>query len=68
MKIGGRWRSGNVQDRRGARMGLAGGGIGAVVITIVALMFGVDPGAVLQEAVGTIPPRPQPRTTPRRSS
>jgi uncharacterized protein len=40
---GGR-RSGNVQDRRGRGGGaLVGGGIGAVVITVVALLLGVDP-------------------------
>jgi uncharacterized protein len=39
---GGR-RSGNVQDRRGMSPAAVGGGIGAVVITIVALLLGVDP-------------------------
>ncbi len=50
-----RWRgyrqSGNVSDRRGmGGIGLAGGGIGAVVIAIVAVLFGVNPGDVLQPA------------------
>ena len=48
MRIGGRWSSGNVRDRRGMGVGLAGGGIGVVVIALVAMLFGVDPGAVLQ--------------------
>jgi uncharacterized protein len=39
---GGR-RSGNVQDRRGRGGMMVGGGIGAVVITLVALLLGVDP-------------------------
>lgn len=42
---GGR-RSGNVQDRRGKGGMIAGGGIGAVVLTVIALMLGVDPGEI----------------------
>jgi hypothetical protein len=45
-----RWRTGrrssNVIDRR--RVGLVGGGIGAVVVTIVALLLGVNPGDLAQ--------------------
>jgi hypothetical protein len=41
-------RSDNVQDRRGRKMAV-GGGIGAIVVTIVALMLGVDPTAMLQQ-------------------
>ena len=48
MRIGGRWSSGNVQDRRGMGPGMVGGGLGAVVLTILALVFGVDPGIVTQ--------------------
>ncbi|HET8653909.1 MAG TPA: neutral zinc metallopeptidase [Longimicrobiaceae bacterium] len=49
-----RWRglrsSSNVEDRRGMGPGVAiGGGLGAVVIAIVALLFGVDPGTILQQ-------------------
>ena len=44
-----RWRdyrqSGNVVSRGGM---IAGGGIGAVVLAVVAMLLGVDPGAVLQ--------------------
>ena len=40
-------RSGNIQDRRGRGGMIAGGGIGAVVLTIVALLLGVDPGAIV---------------------
>lgn len=40
---GGR-RSGNIQDRRGRGAAMAGGGIGAVVLTLIALVLGIDPG------------------------
>ncbi len=50
-----RWKTGrrsqNVEDRRGMRVsrrGLAGGGIGTVVIVLVALYLGVDPGVIMQ--------------------
>ena len=50
-----RWRTGrrstNVEDRRGMRVsrrGLAGGGIGTVVLVLVALYLGVDPTIVMQ--------------------
>lgn len=48
-----RWRgyrqSGNVEDRRGmGGMGLAGGGIGAVVIALIAMYLGINPSDVLQ--------------------
>jgi uncharacterized protein len=43
---GGR-RSGNVQDRRGMSGGaMVGGGIGAVVLTVIALLLGVNPGDI----------------------
>ncbi len=43
---GGR-RSGNVEDRRGRGGMIAGGGIGALLIGIVAMLLGVDPGEVV---------------------
>ncbi len=49
-----RWRKGrrssNIEDRRGRRVsrGLAGGGVGTVVIVLVALYLGVDPGVIMQ--------------------
>jgi len=64
------WRgqreSDNVEDRRGmSRGGLAiGGGVGGLVILLLAMFFGVDPGAILnqtgdeQPAVNTRPARP----------
>jgi predicted metalloprotease len=46
-------RSANIEDRRGVGLpvGIAGGGIGAVVLVVVGLLFGVDP-AVLMEIAG----------------
>jgi predicted metalloprotease len=48
---GGR-RSDNIEDRRGMRMpgGIAGGGIGVVVIALIAMFFGVDPRVILDQA------------------
>jgi predicted metalloprotease len=49
-----RWRGGrrsqNVEDRRGMTVsrGVAGGGIGAVILALIAMALGVDPGVVLQ--------------------
>lgn len=52
-----RWRTGrrssNVEDRRGMRVsraGLAGGGIGTIVIALIAMYFGVDPRIVMQNS------------------
>ncbi|MCW5624392.1 MAG: neutral zinc metallopeptidase [Burkholderiales bacterium] len=48
---GGR-RSSNVEDRRGLRIpgGMAGGGIGIVVVAVIAMFLGVDPRIILQGA------------------
>src|SRR5687767_2931239 len=50
-----RWTSGrrsnNVEDRRGGGgipIGLAGGGIGTVVLVLLAMFFGLDPGVIMQ--------------------
>ena len=55
--------SNNVEDRRGQRMsgrGVAvGGGLGTVVIIVIALLLGVDPGELLQGQGGA----PQPQVT-----
>jgi hypothetical protein len=58
-----RWSSGrrssNVEDRRGRSvgMGVAGGGLGMVVLLLLALFFGVDPGVLLQgDGPGVGPP------------
>jgi predicted metalloprotease len=52
-----RWKgereSQNVEDVRGSRKGLAvGGGIGTVVILAIALLFGADPRALLEQLQG----------------
>jgi predicted metalloprotease len=47
------WRGGrqstNVEDRRGLRLGpgLVGGGLGTIVLVLLAMFLGVDPGAVI---------------------
>ena len=40
----------NVEDRRGRRIspGVAGGGIGTIIIILLALFFGFDPRVLLQ--------------------
>ncbi len=49
-----RWQSGrrsdNVEDRRGIRLtrGVAGGGLGTLVLVLVALYLGVDPGTIME--------------------
>jgi predicted metalloprotease len=42
-------RSDNVEDRRGMGMGvpIVGGGIGTVVVLLLALFFGFDPSSIL---------------------
>ena len=58
-----RWERGqgseNVEDRRGGGGGggrlAVGGGIGAVVIAVVAMLFGVDPSAILGGGGGQAP-------------
>ena len=62
-------RSDNVEDRRGLPIpgGIAGGGIGLVVIVVLALIFGVDPRALLQnlpqQSSAPAPASPQSRPT-----
>jgi predicted metalloprotease len=52
MRLGGR-RSSNIEDRRGMGPGLIGGGIGGVVLLLLALIFGVNPGDVLDTGYHT---------------
>jgi predicted metalloprotease len=48
MRWSGGRRSDNIEDRRGMGVPLvAGGGIGTVVLLVLALFFGFDPGAIL---------------------
>src|SRR3954469_19178512 len=61
-------RSENVEDERGRSfggIGLAGGGIGTVVIVIVALMLGVDPRALLPQTQQNTQQNTQPSSTSR---
>lgn len=54
MRWQGRTGSNRIEDRRGIRLGRAGGigGIGAVVLALIAMYFGQDPGVVLQQFDG----------------
>ena len=55
--MGGR-QSDNVEDRRGMGVPLvAGGGIGTIVLLVLALFFGFDPSVILQGGDGTPPLR-----------
>jgi hypothetical protein len=59
-------RSDNIEDRRGMRLGrksLAGGGIGAIVLALVALYFGVDPSVVLNQTGTLVPTQEEQQTT-----
>jgi len=51
-------RSENVEDRRGvpASRGFVGGGIGTIIIVLLALYFGIDPSMLLQTSQQSAPP------------
>jgi predicted metalloprotease len=51
MQWSGRRESGNVEDRRGLSTGgmVAGGGLGSIVLIVLALLFGVDPSGLLPQ-------------------
>lgn len=55
----GRRESENVEDRRGVpRAGLAiGGGLGTIVILLIAVFLGVDPRGLLQQTGDEVVPR-----------
>jgi predicted metalloprotease len=62
-------RSDNIEDRRGVGMGgvAVGGGLGTVVLVLIAMFFGLDPGAFLQgggPSVSTEPPAAGTRAAP----
>ncbi|MEX2198313.1 MAG: neutral zinc metallopeptidase [Burkholderiales bacterium] len=66
MRLGDQRASGNVEDRRGLRIG-GGLGIGGVVIVVIAYFFGFDPAAVLNVAEQVAPQgetRPAPKGAP----
>jgi predicted metalloprotease len=54
MRLEDQQRSENVEDRRGMRIpggrAVAGGGIGVIVIALIAMFLGIDPGVVMQGA------------------
>jgi uncharacterized protein len=65
MRLEGERESRNIEDRRGAGgfrgrgglpIGIAGGGIGGVVLVVLALLFGVDPSVILSGGGGGAPP------------
>jgi predicted metalloprotease len=59
-------RSDNIEDRRGMRVGrrgLVGGGIGTIVLMLVALYFGVDPSVVLNQTGNLAPTQAEQQTT-----
>ena len=64
MRIEDQERSSNIEDRRGMSVGrgVAGGGIGIVVIALIAMFLGVDPGIILQSGIteGPAPGAQQP--------
>jgi len=62
---GGR-KSDNVEDQRSSGMGrgVAGGGIGIIVIAVVAMLFGVDPGVLLNQLETAPPPAASTPGTP----
>jgi predicted metalloprotease len=50
-------RSDNIEDRRGVQVSrrVAGGGIGTIVLVLVALYFGVDPSVILNQPQMNVP-------------
>ena len=56
-------RSDNIEDRRGMSLGrgVVGGGIGTVVIAVIAMFLGIDPRVVLQGAGELAPPAAEQR-------
>ncbi len=66
-----KWRTGrrsnNVEDRRGMRTGgmaVKGGGLGMVVMVLIALYFGVDPSVILQTGLQQAPQEQGPAGAP----
>ena len=66
-----RWRgereSGNVEDRRGMSGGgrvAVGGGIGTLIIIIIAVLLGADPQQLLQQLPAETPPAPSQGSRP----
>jgi uncharacterized protein len=66
MRWAGGRRSGNIEDRRGMGVPLvAGGGIGTVVLLVLALFFGFDPGVILNtDTPPSVTEAPPPSASP----
>ena len=66
MRLDEEQESQNIEDRRGRGVsrGIAGGGIGTLVIILLALFFGIDPRMLLQGNVGetNLPQAPAPQS------
>ena len=66
-----RWRSGrrsqHIEDRRGRRTlrGVKGGGLGAIIIALIAIYFGVDPALFMQGQLTNITPSDYPQQASR---
>ncbi len=58
-----RWEDGreseNVEDQRRTPVGLALGGVGTIVVIVIALVLGKNPMALLQQVQNNAPPRAQ---------
>jgi predicted metalloprotease len=63
MRLGDQRASGNVEDRRGMRIG-GGLGAGAIAIAVIAYFLGFDPGAVLS-VVEQVAPQHETRAAPK---
>jgi uncharacterized protein len=69
-----RWKDGrkseNVEDRRGIRVsrGMMGGGIGTIILVLVALYFGVDPSMLLNQGTTQDAVRPPGTASEERSA
>ncbi|GBF05889.1 hypothetical protein DAERI_060149 [Deinococcus aerius] len=59
---------GNIEDRRGGGGipggGIAVGGVGGLIIALIAMFFGVDPGAILGGGQSSVPTQTQTQTAP----
>ncbi|WP_216325063.1 KPN_02809 family neutral zinc metallopeptidase [Deinococcus aestuarii] len=58
---------GNIEDRRGGGIpggGIAVGGVGGLIIALIAMFFGVDPGAILGGGQVTPTTQTRPQTQP----
>ena len=52
MRLDDEQESQNIEDRRGSRVsrGAVGGGIGTIVLVLIAMFFGIDPSAILESS------------------